>query len=87
MFSSLARRISPRLIDRLDLLVELSTLGEYGVDRDGVFALDPPEKEEALGRDGARPVPPRLREAPRVRDACPRRGALSQSCRDGAARP
>ncbi len=80
MFSSLARRISPRLIDRLDLVVELSTLGEYGVDCDGVFALDPPEGEEAPACERVRPAPARLRES------CPR-AALSQACRDAAARP
>lgn len=41
MFSSLIRRLGTRFLDHLDLMVELSTLGEYGVDRGGAFALEP----------------------------------------------
>jgi hypothetical protein len=48
-------RLKQQLLARVDLLVEFSTLGEYGVDEDGgVMALDP--------------EPSRL--APRVRDRC-----------------
>lgn len=50
-------RFRQQLLARVDLLVEFSTLGEYGVDEDGgVMALDP------------EPSPVRL--APRVRDRC-----------------
>jgi hypothetical protein len=117
MFSSLARRISPRLIDGLDLVVELSTLGEYGVDGDGVFALGavdehgapacerddntpaagreddalPGEREHGThARDPEHGIPAcdRLRPAaPRLRERCPVRGAVSQPCRDASARP
>lgn len=50
-------RLRQQLLARVDLLVELSTLGEYGVDDQGrVMTLDP---EPALSR-----------VAPRVRDRC-----------------
>jgi hypothetical protein len=46
-----------QILARVDLLVELSTLGEYGVDEQGgVMRLDP------------EPTPTRV--APRVRDRC-----------------
>ena len=49
-----------QILARVDLLVELSTLGEYGVDEDGgVMRLDP--------------EPTALRTAPRVRDRCAER--------------
>lgn len=48
-------RLKQQLLARVDLVVEFSTLGEYGVDEDGsVMRLDP--------------APARL--APRVRDHC-----------------
>ena len=34
MFPHLRKRLGPRLLDRLDLLVELSTLGEYRLAHD-----------------------------------------------------
>ncbi|HYI80213.1 MAG TPA: hypothetical protein VEW67_05075 [Thermoleophilaceae bacterium] len=50
-------RLRQQILARVDLIVEFSTLGEYGVDEDGgVMALDP------------EPTPARL--APRVRDRC-----------------
>jgi hypothetical protein len=50
-------RLRQQILARVDLVVEFSTLGEYGVDEDGgVMALDP------------EPAPARL--APRVRDRC-----------------
>ena len=50
-------RLRQQLLARVDLLVELSTLGEYGLDdRGSVMQLDPD------------PAPIRL--APRVRDRC-----------------
>ena len=49
-----------QILARVDLLVELSTLGEYGVDEQGgVMRLDP---EPAVVRPG-----------PRVRDRCAER--------------
>lgn len=80
MFSSLARRISPRLIDKLDLVVELSTLGEYAVDRDGVFALDAVDEDGTPSSERARPAVARLREG------CPLRTRVSRPCRDASAR-
>jgi hypothetical protein len=50
-----------QILARVDLLVELSTLGEYGVDEHGdVMRLDP--------------EPATVRVAPRVRDRCAERG-------------
>jgi hypothetical protein len=50
-------RLRQQLLARVDLLVELSTLGEYGVDEHGgVMTLEP----------DSNPV----RLAPRVRDRC-----------------
>jgi hypothetical protein len=50
-----------QLLARIDLLVELSTLGEYGIDEQGgVIRLDP--------------EPTALRAGPRVRDRCSERG-------------
>lgn len=65
MFPRIRTRISPALLGRVDRLVELSTLGGYGVDEGGrLMALDP----EAAA---AAPSAP----AARVRDDCPFRGA------------
>ncbi|MGH3993804.1 MAG: hypothetical protein ACRDSN_15250 [Pseudonocardiaceae bacterium] len=79
MFSSLTHRLGTRVLDRLDLLVELSTLGEYGVDREGVFAL-----ETGVCLDVTPAGPPVL---PRSRDDCPRGARLTPFCRDAPARP
>jgi hypothetical protein len=50
-------RLRQQILARVDLIVELSTLGEYGVDEHGrAIALDP--------------APTRL--APRLRDNCDR---------------
>ncbi|HYI99655.1 MAG TPA: hypothetical protein VEX36_08285 [Thermoleophilaceae bacterium] len=50
-----------QILARVDLLVELSTLGEYGVDEQGgVMRLDA--------------EPTAVRIAPRVRDRCAERG-------------
>lgn len=52
-------RLRQQLLARADLLVELATLGEYGLDEDGrVMTLD------------CEPAP--ARPAPRVRDRCSR---------------
>ena len=88
MFSSLARRISPRLIDRLDLMVELSTLGEYGVDGEGLFALETPEEGMLEAREAvAAPACARPSVSlPRLRQSCPP-GAAVSPVRAGATRP
>jgi hypothetical protein len=86
MFSSLSQRLGARLIDRLDLLVELSTLGEYGVDRAGIFALE----GEAAGAPTSEAVAPEPAAPPRVartRDHCPRDLRVSRACPAAAARP
>ena len=49
-----------QILARVDLLLELSTLGEYGIDEQGgVMRLDP--------------EPAAMRVAPRVRDRCAER--------------
>lgn len=64
-------RLRQQLLARVDLLVEFSTLGEYGVDEDGgVMALDP------------EPSPARL--APRVRDHCGATATAQHFCDDAA---
>jgi len=78
MFSSLTRRFGTRVIDRLDLLVELSTLGGYGLDREGMFALEPDE----VAPDTSAPA-----GFTRSRDDCPHRARLRSICRDAAVRP
>ena len=87
MFSSLSHRLGARFIDRLDLLVELSTLGEYGLDRGGIFALE----GEPAGTPASEtmapehiPAPPRIA---RTRDHCPREFRVSRSCPAAEARP
>lgn len=96
MFSSLTRRLGGALLEWLDRLVELSTLGEYGVDSEGFFALEGegtvPAGSHGLGAGTDLSVPP---GPARPRDVCPyrsrfsrpRREALSRSCRDASARP
>ena len=67
-------RLRQQILARVDLIVEFSTLGEYGVDEDGgLMALDP------------KPAPARL--TPRLRDRCgdtapaqPCASALASSC-------
>lgn len=62
-----------QLLARIDLLVELSTLGEYGVDEQGsVMRLDS--------------EPTALRAGPRVRDRCTERGQ-SRPCTPARTRP
>jgi hypothetical protein len=59
-------RIRQQLLARVDLIVEFSTLGEYGIDEDGgVMALDPETS----------------RLAPRLRDRCGV-AAQPQACTD-----
>jgi hypothetical protein len=70
MFPRLRTRIAPGLLGRIDQLVELSTLGGYGVDEGGrLMALEPT----------AHTAPARSR------DDCPHRGGVSpQRCDDPA---
>lgn len=59
-------RLKQQVLARVDLLVELSTLGEYGVDEQGrVMTLDPEPTAVPL--------------APRVRDRCGRDAVKSSS--------
>jgi hypothetical protein len=80
MFSSTIQRLAPRVFERLGLIVEFSTLGEYGMDRDGFYRPAPhvgppsPDERSPIG-DRARP-----------RDHCPHRGRLSRSCGGAPAR-
>lgn len=68
-------RLRQQLLARVDLLVELSTLGEYGVDESGkVMTLEP--------EPAATPL------APRVRDRCAagRSPVTTRQYRDARAR-
>lgn len=103
MFSSLTQRLGTRVLDLLDLLVEVATLGGYGVDQDGVFALEPAAFEDglralalsgagavAMARTGApagSPAPAGRDSGERARGDCTPAGALSRLSRGGAARP
>jgi hypothetical protein len=74
MFPRLSQRISSAVLDRLDLVVELSTLGEYGLAEDGLpLALTP--------ADGSAPHD-------RNRDDCPFRArpAATRSARGSCPR-
>lgn len=62
MFPRLRNRLAPALLQRLDVLVELSTLGEYGIDESGRPMPLPFETPPAPA--GA------ARLAPRRRDRC-----------------
>jgi hypothetical protein len=72
MFPRLRQRISTAVLDRVDLVVELSTLGEYGLGEDGL-----PIAAEPAGA---------IRSSGRNRDVCPWRGAVSPHRCDAAAR-
>ena len=65
MFPRLKQRLGTGVLARLDVLVELSTLGEYGVSEDG--------RPLALADQAPPPAP----LTPRTRDACSPRGAAS----------
>lgn len=103
MFSSLTQRLGTRVLDRFDLLVEVATLGGYGVDQDGLFALEPAAPEDglrALALSGAGVVamvrtgaaagsraPAGRAGGDRARGDCTPAGGLSRLSRGGAARP
>jgi hypothetical protein len=72
MFPRLRQRISTAVLDRVDLVVELSTLGEYGLGEDGL-----PIAAEPAGAISS-PV--------RSRDICPWRGQISPQRCDASAR-
>jgi hypothetical protein len=73
-------RLRQQLLARADLLVELSTLGEYGIDEHGrVMALDTCDTQPVAAR------------RPRTRDLCAgiadSRGCGATAGRGAAARP
>lgn len=72
MFPRLRERIGPALIDRIDLMIEFSTLGEYALAED----LRP----VALHADSRRPGA--SVGAPRTRDHCPGRSLSLSRGRD-----
>lgn len=78
MFPRLRQRFGSALLPRLDVVVELSTLGEYGIDEQGRPLL-----LEAVGDDGAGHgaplsfgglIPRRRGHCAARREARPRRG-------------
>jgi hypothetical protein len=88
-------RLRQQLLARADLLVELSTLGEYGLDERGrVMALDGDEQVATRDREpfgacaGEAAV---VRRLPRTRDLCAgvddSRGCGATAGRGAAARP
>ena len=80
MFPRLKERLGAAVLDRVDLLVELSTLGEYGLAEDGL-----PVPIVA----SSRPVRPAagIPRVARTRDECSQRGASSATCHGPGARP
>jgi hypothetical protein len=75
MFPRLRQRIGTALIDRIDLMVEFTTLGEY--------ALADDLRPVAMHAD--RPHADAQMAPARTRDDCPRRSApLSRRCDDAA---
>jgi hypothetical protein len=73
MFPRLRTHIAPALLGRVDQLVELSTLGGYGLDDTGrLMPLEPENRSAPAGRS---------------RDDCPYRGRVSARRCDGPARP
>ncbi len=67
MFPALSQRLTTRFLSRLDVIVELSTLGQYGIAEDGL-----PLALEAEGCDRS-PVRSRSRDlcAPDMRLSTP----------------
>ena len=78
MFPRLRHRIGTAALDRLDVLIELSTLGEYGLGEDGrpLALAEPPRTLSRLP----------LRAA-RLRDDCPLGGRPSPRRCDAPAAP
>ena len=83
MFPRLKQRLGTAALERLDVLVELSTLGEYGLAEDGrPLALDADQGLEGRLMRETDPAPDadqhsRAPLVPRSRDACPPPGAAS----------
>lgn len=97
MFPRLRQRLGKAVLDRIDTLVELSTLGEYGLAEDGLpvpiagpkglrVASAGPEGGPTLIAALDRPRPRRL-GVPRSRDRCPSGGRVSAACCERPARP
>lgn len=74
MFPRLKQRFAPAVLDRVDLLLELSTLGEYGLAEDGL----PVSIEAQTSPDVLPNRLPAGCPGPRRRDLCPLRGRPSQ---------
>ena len=98
MFSSLTQRLGDRMLDRLDLLVEIATLGGYGLDEEGVFALDQGAPEDGVralalageglvAQAGGSRAPAGQAWGGRPRGDCVQGDALTRLCPGGAARP
>ncbi len=68
MFPTLSQRLSAGFLSRLDVIVELSTLGQYGIAEDG----RPLPLERGGCESGLAPS--------RSRDRCPRDARLSGPC-------
>jgi hypothetical protein len=65
MFPRLRQRITPAVLDRIDSVIELGTLGEFGLAEDGL----PLQLSSDAGREAVVRVPaPPVR---RPRDICP----------------
>ncbi len=62
MFPRLKHRFGPAFLERLDVIVELSTLGEYGVDETG----------RPMVLDAEAPAAARFPLSPRQRGDCTR---------------
>ena len=69
MFPRLTQRLSTALLDRLDLVIEVSTLGEYGLAEDGLPIAGEPRTSRPRGDCSVRSAPAAIRPA---RDSCPR---------------
>ena len=69
MFPRLSQRISSAVLDRLDLVIEVSTLGEYGLAEDGLPIAAEAATTRPRGDCQVRLAPTATRVA---RDSCPR---------------
>lgn len=80
MFPGVKQRLGAAVLNRVDLLVELATLGEYGLTEVGLSVRIGEELEPVEpARPRARLDPPFPRG--RMRAACPKRGAATpQRC-------
>lgn len=84
MFPRLKQRLGSVVLDRMDLLVELSTLGEYGLAEDGLPVR--------IGQDFCSERPSRagsvssIRSGGRPRDVCSLRGSSTPGRCDQQAR-